>query len=203
MNSRRFLLWLALAAVGGLLAGALAAHMLSQRSVVLQGGTWLPEPRALPAVRLDDFNGRVLDASALREHASLLFFGYSRCPDVCPATMATLQTVLQRAPLPGLRVLFISVDPGHDTPAVLRQYLAAFGPQFTGLQAQPADLARLLRGLGASASPEAPGNAYAVAHTATLYLLDTRGRLVAVFTPPLSATLLTADLQRVARADAL
>ena len=107
------------------------------------------------------------------------------------------------APLPGLRVLFVTVDPGHDTPAVLRQYRAAFGPQFTGLQAQPADLARLLRELGASAGPEAPGNGYEVAHTATLYLLDTRGRLVAVFTPPLSAALLTADLQRVARADAL
>ena len=203
MISRRFLAWLALAAVGGLLAGALAAHMLSQRSVALQGGTWLPEARALPAVRLDDFNGAVVDASALRGHASLLFFGYSRCPDVCPATLATLQAVLQRAPLPGLRVLFVTVDPEHDTPAVLRQYLAAFGPQFTGLQAQPDGLTRLLRELGASAGPEGPGNAYGVAHTATLYLLDTRGRLVAVFTPPLSAALLTADLQRAARADAL
>jgi protein SCO1/2 len=203
MNSRRFLLWLALAAVGGLLAGALAAHMLSQRSVALQGGTWLPEPRALPAVRLDDCNGRVLDASSLRGHPALLFFGYSRCPDVCPTTLATLQAVLQRARLPGLRVLFITVDPRHDTPAVLRQYLATFGPQFTGLQAQPADLARLLRELGASAGPEAAGNGYTIAHSATLYLLDTRGRLVAVFTPPLSAALLAADLQRAARADAL
>jgi protein SCO1 len=203
MKSGLSLLWLALAAVGGLLAGALTAHMLAQRSVALQGGTWLPEPRALPAVRLEDVNGRVLDASRLRGQASLLFFGYSSCPDVCPATLATLQAVLRSAPLPGLRVLFVTVDPGHDTPAVLRQYLAAFGPQFTGLQAQPADLARLLQGLGASAGPQAPGNAYAVGHTATLYLLDRRGRLVAVFTPPLGAALLAADLQRVARAAAL
>ena len=203
MKSRRFLLWLALATVGGLLAGALAAHMLAQRSVVLQGGTWLPEPRALPAVRLDDFNGRVLDASSLRGHPSLLFFGYTHCPDVCPVTLATLQAVQQRAPVPGLRVLFVTVDPGHDTPGVLRQYLAAFGPEFMGLQAQPAELARLLRELGASAGPGAPGNADAVTHAATLYLLDTRGRLVAVFTPPLSAALLAADLQRAARADAL
>ena len=203
MKSTRFPVWLAVAAIGGLLAGALAAHMLSQRSVALQGGTWLPEPRALPEVRIEDDAGQVFDASSLRGRPSLLFFGYSRCPDICPATLATLQAVLQRAPAPGLRVLFVTVDPGHDTPAVLRQYLAAFGPEFTGLHAQNADLARLLRALGASVDPAAPGNGVALSHSATLYLLDTRGRLVAVFTPPLSAALLAADLQRAARADAL
>ena len=203
MKSRRFLLWLALAAVGGLLAGAFAAHMLSQRSVALQGGTWLPEPRALPVVRLDDFNGRSFDAGSLRGHPALLFFGYSRCPDICPATLATLQAVLQRAPASGLRVLFISVDPGHDTPAVLRQYLAGFGPDFIGLRGEPAELTRLLREFQASADPAPPGNGATLNHSATLYLLDTRGRLVAVFTPPLSAALLAADLQRAARANAL
>ncbi len=95
MNPRRSLPLLLLTGFAGALAGILAAHMLSQKSVVLQGGTWLPQPRALAPFRLTDLQGRSFDNQSLRGHASLLFFGYSSCPDVCPTTLATIQSVLR------------------------------------------------------------------------------------------------------------
>jgi protein SCO1 len=204
MKLPRILPWLLLAAGGGLLAGAIAAHMLAQRGPELQGGTWLPEARSLPALSLTDLDGKGFDPGQPRGHPALLFLGYSNCPDVCPTTLATLRAVLHAAPLPGLRVLFLSVDPGRDTPAQLRAYLDAFGPGFVGLYAGPGQLAPLQRALGAAALRESlPGGGYTLEHSATLYLLDTRGRLVAVFSPPLSAAMLTADLRRVAQADVL
>ena len=204
MKWQRSLMWILLTAVLGVLAGAIAARMLAQKTVALQGGTWLPEPRALPLVALTDFNGQPFNAVALRGHPSLVFFGFSYCADVCPATLATLREVRRLAPLAGLRVLFITVDPDRDTPAVLRQYLGGFDRGITGLIGAPRELAKLQRALGAAAIRQAlPGGGYALDHSATLYLLDTRGRLAAVFTAPLAAATLLADLRNVATAGVL
>jgi len=202
MKSPRVLVWLLLAALGGMLAGGLAAHMLSQKSPVLQGGTWLPA-RGQPLSGLVDAAGKPFDAAHAGAPA-LLFLGYSHCPDVCPATLATLEAALRGAPLPGVRVLFASVDPARDTPAALRAWLDAFGPGITGLYVAPGHAEALQRELGAALGRAAPaGTGYTVEHSATLYLLDTRGRLAAVFTPPLEATALASDLRRIGAVDAL
>ena len=89
-------------------------------------------------------------------HASLLFFGYTSCPDVCPATLAILREVQRQAPLAGLRFLFITVDPERDTPVVLKQYLGAFSTQFVGLYASRAALGPLMRSLAADAERQGP-----------------------------------------------
>jgi protein SCO1/2 len=203
MKSPRVLAWLLLAAVGGLLAGGLAAHMLSQKDPMLQGGTWLPAPRGQPLSGLIDAQGHPFDAASAGQPA-LLFLGYSHCPDVCPATLATLEAALRAAPLPGVRVLFVSVDPERDTPAALRTWLDAFGPGITSLYAAPGQLDSLQRELGAAIGRAPPaGTGYAVEHSATLYLLDAHGRLAAVFTPPLSAATLASDLRSIGHSEAL
>lgn len=200
----RFLAWLLVVAAGGMLAGAIAVHMLAQKSVSLQGGTWLPAPRGAPVAGLVDLDGQAFDTAQERK-PSLLFLGYSNCPDVCPTTLATVRSAIRDAPLPGLRVLFVSFDQARDTPAALRAWLGAFGPGFTGLYAAPGQLAPLERALSAAAASrqELPGGGYALEHSATLYLLDDRGRMAAVFTPPLVAATLAADLRRIAAAGAL
>ena len=191
-------------AVLGLLAGGLAARMLAQKPVVLQGGTWLPQPRTLAKFQLTDSEGHRYDNSALQGHPSLLFFGYTNCPDVCPATLAMLREVQRQSPLAGLRILFVSIDPERDTPATLRQYLATFGGDFVGLTADQEALSPLLHSLSADSTRQLlPGGGYRLSHSATLYLLDTRGRLVAVYSPPVATATLSADLRSLARSAVL
>jgi protein SCO1/2 len=204
MNLRRPLPVLLLTGLAGALAGVLVAHMLAQKSVALQGGTWLAQPRALARFQLTDLQGRSFDNHSLLGHASLVFFGYSNCPDVCPTTLATIQTVLRQAPIAGLQVLFVTINPERDTPAALSRYLRAFDPTVVGLYGSAAALAPLEQSLGALAERrDTTAGGYRFDHTATLYLLDERGRMAAVFTPPISATALGADLHTLAQASIL
>jgi protein SCO1 len=204
MNSVRAWSWIVATALLGVFAGGIAARMLAQKPIVLQGGTWLPQPRPLAKFQMKDFDGRPYGNDALHGHPSLLFFGYTHCPDVCPATLAVLRDVQRQTPLPGLRVLFITLDPERDTPPALRLYLGNFSGDFTGLYAGQDELGALLQSLSASSErQELPGGAYQLSHSATVYLLDTRGRLAAVFSPPLSAPTLAADLRALARSSLL
>jgi protein SCO1/2 len=201
---RRTVLMLLSIGLGAALAGALVARLTTQTPVVLEGGTWLPQPRAVGDFRLSDPNGRAYGTAELRGHPTLLFFGFTFCPDICPTTLAALNEALRRQPLAGLRVLFVSVDPERDTAAVLGSYVGAFNREFIGLRGDAQALQPLLQGLGAIALRQPlAGGGYTMDHTATLYLLDTRGQLVAVFTPPYSAERLAADFARIAHADRL
>ena len=184
-----------------LLIGVLLARLLGATSVPLETGTWLPQPRALPEFHLKDLSGADFDLNRLRGHPTLLFFGFTNCPDVCPTTLATLTQVQRTAPLPGTRVVFVTIDPERDSAANLQVYLGAFSKSFIGARGDALALAPLLNSLGAIAARQnLPDGSYTMDHSATLYLLDTRARLVAVFSPPFSAPKLTADLRRVAAA---
>jgi protein SCO1/2 len=176
MNRRPVLFLLSLG-VAAIATGALFARMLSG-GVSLESGTWLPRARTLTDFHLQDMSGRAFDLNNLRGHPTLLFFGFTNCPDVCPTTLATLEQVLRQAPLAGARVVFVSVDPERDSDASLQTYLGAFDKNFIGV----------------------PGGGYTMDHSATLYLLDTQGRLAAVFSPPFSSAKLTADLHQVSAA---
>jgi protein SCO1 len=199
MNRRPVLVLLSLGAVA-IAAGALFARMLST-NVPLDSGTWLPRPRTLAEFHLQDLSGRDFGTDSLRGHPTLLFFGFTHCPDVCPTTLATLAQIERQAPLPGTQVVFVSIDPERDNAATLQLYLGAFSKDFIGVRGDQAALAPLLKSLNAIAVREnLPNGSYTMDHSAALYLLDTDGRLAAVFTPPFSAAKLTADLHRVGAA---
>jgi protein SCO1/2 len=199
--TRRTILLLASLGTAAVLVGVLLARMLGATSVPLESGTWLPQPRTLPQFHLQDLSGADFGLEQLRGHPTLLFFGFTNCPDVCPTTLATLAQVQRAPPLPGSQVLFITIDPERDSAASLQVYLGAFNNRFVGARGDAAALAPLLKSLGAIAVREKlPDGSYTMDHSATLYLLDTRGRLVAVFSPPFSAARLAADLHRVAAA---
>jgi protein SCO1/2 len=91
--TRRTILLLAMIGAAALLTGALLARMLGVTSVPLESGTWLPQPRALPEFHLQDLSGADFDLKSLRGQPTLLFFGFTNCPDVCPTTLATLTQV--------------------------------------------------------------------------------------------------------------
>jgi len=204
MRLNRALPWIVTTAILGAVAGGLTARMLAQKPIALQSGTWLPQPRALAPFELTDFDGRRYRNADLGGHPSLLFLGYSHCPDICPATLATLREVQRRAPIAGLRFLFITVDPEHDTPAVLKQYLGGYSSQFVGMSASAEALGPLMRSLAAVSERQAqPGGTDRLTHSATLYLLDTHARLAAVYSPPVTAAGLTGDLPTLGEAAVL
>ncbi len=161
--------------------------------------TVLNDTQELPDFRLQSPTGP-LDRQWLRGHWSLVFFGYTQCPDVCPGTLGMLAEALRGLPA-GQRpqVLFISVDPDRDTPELLAQYVPSFDPAFRGAAGQDEDLAALVRHLGVHYERHSPGAAgqYTVDHTASVFLIDPGVRLKALFSPPHDAAGVAASLGRL------
>lgn len=132
---------------------------------------------------LTDQNGaRVTDAT-YRGAPSIVFFGYTHCPDVCPTTMAELSQALQQLgpeDAKRVQVLFVTVDPERDTPELMAQYVPAFNPTFVGLR--PADQEQLtkvtkdFRVYYAKVPGKTP-DSYTMDHTAASYVFDTDGKL--------------------------
>ena len=148
--------------------------------------TVLPEPRELPSVRFTATDGTDFSSESLAGQPTLLFFGFTNCPDICPLTLQTLATALaeieKRNPKRAPHVAFVSVDPRRDTPARIDAYLDNFDPDFIGLSAPDAKLAPLLAALGVSVhKEEIDGQHYNVVHSGTIYVLDETGRWVAFF----------------------
>lgn len=180
-----------------------------------RAGTVLEPPRPVVHLQLIDQHGAPLSADTLAGRWTVLFFGFTHCPDVCPTTLARLAGVQRRLPEAArerVRFMLVSVDPMRDTPARLAEYVSAFGQDFVGATAPLGDLAPLLRELGVSyaytAQPtdEHAGHdahaghadhgtpAYTVTHSETLYVLDPQARLYAVFTDPKDDYALLRDL---------
>ncbi len=155
---------------------------------------FLPEPKALDPFQLIDHDGQVFDREHLTGKWSLVFFGYTFCPDICPTALAILQGVfrnLEQRPGPGadLQGIFISVDPKRDSPELLKKYVTYFDPAFLGVTGDARQLKALAGQMGArysiAYSWESKGEMdYLVDHTAALYLVDSQARLYTVFEPP-------------------
>ena len=120
---------------------------------------------------LGDFRGKVL----------VMFFGYTRCPDVCPITLAELKAVKEQLGEEGkrLQVVFVTVDPERDTQKLLAEYVPAFDPSFLGLYGDPAAIAKVAKDFRVfyQKSPGKTPDSYTVDHTAGSYIFDPQGRL--------------------------
>jgi protein SCO1/2 len=200
--SNRYWISVGAIAVVAALAGVYVARMLNQPAVPsLESGTSLPQARVLPDFNLVDTQGQAASAASLRGHPTLVFFGFTHCPDVCPTTLALLANVQQQqaATVPGLKVALISVDPERDTPQQLGSYIASFRGDLIGLTGDASEIVKATRAFGvAAARVDLGGGNYTMDHSATVFALDSQARIVAVFTPPFSAAALTRDLERLA-----
>src|ERR1700739_1128375 len=123
---------LVLAAAGAALLGFCLARQLDREAPRLASGPGLPRPKAIADFTLSDASGRPYTRADLTRAPTLVYFGFTRCPDVCPTTMAKLAQARRQAALATLRVLFISIDPGRDTPAAVGLYAHAFDGSFEG-----------------------------------------------------------------------
>ena len=170
----------------------------------IDGLLW-PDPPIIPPLNLMRDDGTAFHLADLRGKWSLVFFGFTHCPDVCPTTLgilAQVHTALQKVPAYGEQgqVVFVSVDPQRDTPAQLANYLHYFHMDFIGVTAHEAELKPLTRALGVLFMKVAQGGPqYSVDHSAGVFFIDPAGRLVSVLTPPHTAELLIARFNAVSR----
>lgn len=150
------------------------------------------------AFNLTNDEGKPVTAADYRGKVVLLYFGYTHCPDVCPLTMAHLHVVMQRlgALADGARILFVTVDPGRDTPAVLRSYVHAFDPHAVGLTGSPGAIETLVKRYRSAFTrePASKDGSYEVSHSSAIYLFDREGNPRVLFTPADSQDDLVHDL---------
>ena len=199
--SNRYWISVAAVAVAAALAGVYVARVVSHPAVPsLESGTSLPEARPLADFSLVDTHGVATSPATLRGHPTLVFFGFTYCPDVCPTTLALLASVQKQVSLPGLKVALISVDPERDTQEQLGKYISSFGGDLIGLTGTAPEISKTTKTFGVAASRvDLPGGNYTMDHSATVFALDSDARIVAVFTPPFNAAALTRDVARLAQ----
>jgi protein SCO1 len=149
--------------------------------------------------RLQDADGRTVQLADFRGRCVLLFFGFTQCPEVCPTALSRAAAVMQR--LGGqsaqLQVIFVTVDPERDTPAVLREYTRAFDPSFIGLHTDLATTASTAQAFKVFYRKVPTGGSYTMDHTATSYVFDPAGRLRLAVRHEQDAASLTADITRL------
>ena len=208
MRKNRLFLFLGVIAVSALLVVAGGQYLMNElaRQEAANApfsGTVLPESRPLPDVTLIDHNGAPLPTDALAQDWQLLFFGFASCPDVCPMTLAQLTGVLvdleEQAPEAVPEVLFVSVDPNRDSPALLKEYVGHFHPNIRGATGEREAIDTLTASLGIAYTlhePDENGD-YPVDHSAAVLLIDPSGGMKAVWNPPHGRSEIVHDFLRI------
>jgi protein SCO1/2 len=154
-------------------------------------------------IALTDQHGRGFGDAQLEGRYRIVYFGFTHCPDVCPTDLAQIGQALRRLekkdPARAARVqpLFITVDPERDTPAVLRDYVAAFHPRLVGLTGTPQQIAAVGKNFGIYYAREpTPGGGYVMNHSRLAFLLGPKGEPIALLPHDEGAEAIAAELGR-------
>jgi len=202
----------AFVAAAGLWAGQLWFERGKQTGPRLQAVKLFPQPRELPAFSLQQSDRTQLIPGELKGHWTIVFLGFTHCPDICPTTLAQLaQAQQQWAALPDAtrpRVLFVSVDPQRDSPQRIGEYAHAFHRDTLAATADVPALEAFARSLSlvfmkAPPADGAPPDQYSVDHSAAMAVLDPQGRMAGVVQPPLQPQAIAADLIALTQAGSL
>ncbi len=183
------MLFVAVFVVLGIIFGVTTSDYYRQDSGVEIPGLLWPDPKPLrPFATIDDDN-QVFGLEQLKNRWSFVFFGYTHCPDICPLTMKTLEqayaNLAQQANDP-VQIVFASVDPERDTSEQLRTYVNFFNPDFVGIGGNQQQVESFARQIGVAyfLHDKADDGSYLVDHSASVFLIDPQGRLLAIFRAP-------------------
>lgn len=171
----------------------------------LESAFWFGnQAKALPEFRLYDHDNQPLENSHLSGKWSLLFFGFTHCPDVCPTSLQALAEMMKKVGdndvREAIQVLFVSVDPDRDTPEILKSYVQYFHPDFIGASAKIGDLDILTKALGIAHSREKTSVAqqvYGVSHSGAIVLINPAGEYAGLFSAPHNSSTLASDLSKI------
>lgn len=176
----------------------------------------LPEPKPLAEFSLESHRGELVDANMLRGHWSLVFFGFTSCPDYCPLELQKLAKLLNMMGAGDqLQVVFVSVDPERDGQEKLANYVSFFHPQITGLRGSNVELASFAQFFGAAYDrsailnskvvsipaginmPIGVGDQYQVNHSTRVFVVNPKGEFVGSFSSPYSVEDMLFDMQKL------
>jgi protein SCO1/2 len=196
--------------IGILVIVAFAAGLILARVFVpeheapppTERATLLPQPRELPTLALVDQEGEPLPADFFAGHWTLVFFGFTQCPDICPTTLATLaQARKQLGDLPAAqqpRVLLITVDPERDPPPQLAAYVHFFDPGFMGATGSPEATAVAAAAFGVPYAKVAlPDGGYTMDHGSGIFVVGPSGGIDAYLSAPHDAAVIARDYRRI------
>jgi protein SCO1/2 len=183
----------------GAFAGSLVVGLVLMLWV-LGGWRHVAAPAAIGGpFQLTDQTGQTVTEKTMQGRPTLIFFGFTHCPDVCPATLFEMSEVLRAMGRDGDRInaYYISVDPERDTTAAMKDYLSSFDPRLRGLTGNPDQIAQVLSEYRVYAKkvPLKDGD-YTMDHTALIYLMDRDGKFVAPFNLNRKPEEAAADLKR-------
>jgi protein SCO1/2 len=156
-------------------------------------------PEMAPPLWLTDTDGQLFDYHRYNGTPILLYFGYTHCPDVCPASLGVLRETVAKTDVP-VQVVFVTVDPDRDTPEVLKEYLDYFGQGWIGLTGRNSQILQAAELYGARYQKldTQSASGYAVGHTTDIYLIDKMGMWVETFPFGSSADQIAPELERMA-----
>ena len=190
--------------VGGFLIGALAGAAIllittphGGQPVQSSGAALVGGPFSLVGT-----DGKTVTDTDFRGRYMLIFFGFTHCPDICPAELQVIAQALDKLGDKGKKVVpvFITLDPGRDTPQVMGEYVKSFGPNFVGLTGSPeaiAAAAKSYRVAYAKVENKESASDYSVDHSALVYLMDPEGKYVTHFSFGTSADDMAEKLNKI------
>jgi len=166
------------------------AHQALAESPPMIDGQIFAEPKILKDFTLQSADGQLFTREDLLGHWTLIYFGYTHCPDACPIAMHQLKVMEKRlrkaVPDEKLSVVMVTVDPERDTPEIMQQYVRHFNPSFHGLSGDPGQIEAFARKLYVAygRGEENPAIGYVMYHTDTITITNPKGQFVAAFSSP-------------------
>ncbi len=181
-------------------------HITKDLSQVKIDGVVLNEPKAINDFKLFDHHGNTFTVRDLKDHWTMLFFGFTNCGYVCPTTMTALtkmyRSLEQELPKDQLpKIVLISVDPERDTMERMSEYVSAFNPAFIGVRGEASDIDAFTKQLHiTSIKMQADGegaNHYMINHSAEILLINPEGKIQAYFSYPHEPNQMSKDYKAI------
>lgn len=176
-------------------------HVLSQQELQANGAVLLETPRRFSEFQLTNQRGSVFDKESLKGKWSLLFFGFTHCPDICPTAMAAAAKMyagLEPGERENLQVVLISLDPERDTTDKLAEYVPYFNPEFIGATGNQYVLLKLATELNvAFTKVELEGGDYTIDHSGNMVLVNPYGDYHGFLKPPFAEEQMRSTLRSI------
>ena len=186
--------------MGLFLHKVLSPSILSPVELRANGAVVFDQPRMIRDFVLLDHNQQRFDLSRFVGNWTLVYFGFTQCPDICPATLAQINELLQHldtATKERLQVVLVSVDPARDTPERLAAYVTHFNPDFIGVTGEFLQIMQLTQDVNVAFSKVMLGDDYTIDHTGHLVLLNPKGHYHGFFKAPFELSRLKLTLRSI------
>ena len=148
-------------------------------------------------VRVESTKSKIFDNGSLKDKITLVFFGYTSCPDFCPDTLARANNIFKKLDDSNIQLLFVSIDPKDDL-EVIKKYVEYFNKDFIGVSINDKNIKKLVKKTGVYAKKvSSTGSIDFYDHTGAIFLINRDSKVMGLYTPPIKDDLIISDLKRI------